>query len=69
MTFTVDGQEMIVLATTPKLTNGLNAGLHYSFNLMVGKDAVTISSVNVTPWAKKEIDGGIAEEEVAGDIL
>ena len=69
MTFTVDGQEMTVLATTPKLTNGLNAGLHYSFNLMVGKDAVTISSVNVTPWAEKEIDGGIAEEEVAGDIL
>ena len=63
MTFTVDGQEMTVLATTPKLTNGLNAGLHYSFNLMVGKDAVTISSVNVTPWSETEIDGGVAEDE------
>ena len=60
MTFTVDGQEMTVLATTPKLTNGLNAGLHYNFNLMVGKDAVTISSVNVTPWEQANIDGGVA---------
>ena len=63
MTFTVNGQEMTVLATTPKLTNGLNAGLHYSFNLMVGKDAVTISSVNVTPWSETEIDGGVAKDE------
>ena len=64
MTFTVDGQEMTVLATTPKLTNGLNAGLHYSFNLMVGKDAVTLNSVNVTEWANGgTIDGGVAEDE------
>ncbi len=64
MTFTACGQEMTVLATTPKLTNGLNAGLHYSFNLMVGKDAVTISSVNVTEWANGgTIDGGVAEDE------
>lgn len=63
MTFTACGQEMTVLATTPKLTDGLNAGLHYNFNLMVGKDAVTISSVNVTPWSETEIDGGVAEDE------
>ena len=64
MTFTVNGQEMTVLATTPKLTNGLNAGLHYSFNLMVGKDAVTLNSVNVTEWANGgTIDGGVAEDE------
>lgn len=64
MTFTVDGQEMTVLATTPKLTNGLNAGLHYSFNLMVGKDAVTLNSVNVTECANGgTIDGGVAEDE------
>lgn len=64
MTFTVDGQEMTVLATTPKLTNDLNAGLHYSFNLMVGKDAVTLNSVNVTEWANGgTIDGGVAEDE------
>ena len=62
MTFTVNGQEMTVLATSSRLTNGLDAGLHYSFNLMVGKDAVTISSVEVIPWAKKEIVGGVAEE-------
>ena len=64
MTFTACGQEMTVLATTPKLTNGLNAGLHYSFNLMVGKDAVTLNSVNVTEWANGgTIDGGVAEDE------
>ena len=65
MTFTVDGQEMTVLATTPKLTNGLNAGLHYSFNLMVGKNAVTLNSVKVTPWEEKEIDGGVATEALS----
>ena len=66
MTFTVNGQEMTVLATSSRLTNeGLQAGLHYLFDLKVGKDAVTISSVSVTPWAEKEIDGGVAEEEIA----
>ena len=63
MTFIACGQEMTVLATPSKLTSGLNAGLHYSFNLMVGKDAVTISSVNVTPWTEMEIDGGVAKDE------
>ena len=65
ITFTVDGQEMTVLATTPKLTNGLNAGLHYSFNLMVGKDAVTLNGVKVTPWEEKEINGGVATEALS----
>ncbi len=66
MTFTVNGQEMTVLATTPKLTNGLNAGLHYSFNLRVGKDAVTLNSVKVTEWANGgTIDGGVVTEEIA----
>ena len=63
MTFTVDGQAMTVLATTPKQTNGLNAGLHYTFNLTVGKDGVTLSSVTVSDWANGgTIDGSVATE-------
>ena len=63
MTFTVNGQEMTVLATTPRLNEeGLQAGLHYLFDLKVGKDAVTLYSVKVTPWEEKEIDGGVAED-------
>ena len=66
MTFTVDGQEMTVLATTPKQTNGLIAGLHYTFDLTVGKDAVTLSSVTVSDWANGgTIDGGVATEVAA----
>ncbi len=66
MTFTVDGQEMTVLATTSKQTNGLNAGLHYTFNLTVGKDGVTLSSVTVSDWANGgTIDGGVATEVAA----
>ena len=63
MTFTVNGQEMTVLATPSSLNEeGLQAGLHYLFNLKVGKDAVTLYSVKVTPWEEKEIDGGVAED-------
>ena len=64
MTFTVNGQEMTVLATPSSLNEeGLQAGLHYLFDLKVGKDAVTLYSVKVTPWEEKTIDGGVAEEE------
>ena len=63
MTFTVNGQEMTVLATPSSLNEeGLQAGLHYLFNLRVGKDAVTLYSIKVTPWEEKEIDGGVAED-------
>ena len=63
MTFTVNGQEMTVLATPSRLNEeGLQAGLHYLFNLKVGKDAVTLYSVKVTPWSETEIDGGVAED-------
>ena len=63
MTFTVNGQEMTVLATPSSLNEeGLQAGLHYLFDLKVGKDAVTLYSVKVTPWEEKEIDGGVAED-------
>lgn len=66
MTFTVNGQEMTVLATPSSLNEeGLQAGLHYLFNLRVGKDAVTLYSVKVTPWEEKEIDGGVATEALS----
>ena len=65
MTFTVNGQEMTVLATPSSLNEeGLQAGLHYLFNLRVGKDAVTLYSVKVTEWANGgTIDGGVAKDE------
>lgn len=62
MTFTVDGQEMTVLATTPKQTDGLNAGLHYTFNLTVGKNGVGIQSVEVTDWTDRIINDVESEE-------
>ena len=62
MTFTVGGQEMTVLATTPKQTNGLNAGLHYTFNLTVGKNGVGIQSVEVTDWTDRIINDVESEE-------
>lgn len=66
MTFTVNGQEMTVLATPSSLNEeGLQAGLHYLFNLKVGKDAVTLYSIKVTPWEEKEIDGGVATEALS----
>lgn len=43
---------------------GLEAGKHYRFSLKVGKDAISITKVNVEPWTTKEIDGGVAEEVI-----
>ena len=34
----------------------LEAGKQYNFNLVIGHDATTISSVSVTDWGKEEID-------------
>ncbi len=66
MTFTINGQEMTVLATPSSLNEeGLQAGLHYLFDLKVGKDAVTLYSIKVTPWEEKEIDGGVATEALS----
>ena len=67
MTFTVNGQEMTVLATSSRLTNeGLQAGLHYLFDLKVGKDYVTLNGVKVTEWANGgTIDGGVATEALS----
>ena len=41
---------------------GLEAGKHYTFSLKVGKEAVTIADVNVTPWTEQTIDGVDTEE-------
>ena len=63
MTFTVDGQEMTVLATPSRLNEeGLQAGLHYLFDLKVGKDCVAIQSVEVTDWADRIINDVESEE-------
>ena len=47
---------------------GLEAGKHYTFSLKVGKDAISITKVNVEPWTTKEIDGGVAEELIPNPI-
>ena len=54
LTFTACGQEMTVLATPSSLNEeGLQAGLHYLFDLKVGKDCVAIQSVEVTDWTDR----------------
>lgn len=63
LTFTVDGQEMTVLATPSRLNEeGLQAGLHYLFDLKVGKDCVAIQSVEVTDWTDRIINDVESEE-------
>ena len=63
MTFTVNGQEMTVLATPSSLNEeGLQAGLHYLFDLKVGKDCVAIQSVEVTDWTDRIINDVESEE-------
>ena len=62
MTFTVNGTDNLTVLANVSSPIEIEAAKHYTFNLTVGKDAVTISSVEVIPWAKKEINGGVAEE-------
>ena len=62
MTFTVNGTDNLTVLAKVSSPIEIEAAKHYTFNLTVGKDAVTISSVEVIPWAKKEIVGGVAEE-------
>ena len=64
VTITDDGhQTNLNVPVNAFLTNtGLEAGKHYTFSLKVGKDAISITKVNVEPWTTKEIDGGVAEE-------
>lgn len=63
LTFTACGQEMTVLATPSRLNEeGLQAGLHYLFDLKVGKDCVAIQSVEVTDWTDRTINDVESEE-------
>lgn len=57
MTFTVDEQAMTVLAKANQLTDGLEAGQHYTFNLTVGKNVAEITSVSVNNWTEKPVTG------------
>ncbi len=70
VTITDDGhQTNLNVPVNAFLTDtGLEAGKHYTFSLKVGKDAISITKVNVEPWTTKEIDGGVAEEEVNPNI-
>ena len=64
VTISDDGRQTFLnVPVNAFLTNtGLEAGKHYQFSLKVGKDAISITKVNVEPWTTKEIDGGVAEE-------
>ena len=64
MTISDDGRQTFlnVPANAFLTDTGLEAGKHYQFSLKVGKDAISITKVNVEPWTTKEIDGGVAEE-------
>lgn len=63
MTFNIGNEELTVFAGDNTLiTDGLRPGCHYTFSLTVGKEAVTISSVNVIGWNYQNIEGGVATE-------
>lgn len=64
MTFDIDLDTFTVLAKANVLTDGLQPGKHYTFDLTVGKKKAEISSVTVTDWTPQTIDGGVAEAEV-----
>ena len=58
VTLTVGSDNLTATSTT-----ALEAGKHYSFNLTVGKEAVSINSVSVNDWTEKPVSGVEAEEE------
>ena len=45
-------------------TGALEAGKSYTYNLIVGKNKVTIGGVTVAEWGTGKIDGGKAEEYI-----
>ena len=45
-------------------TGTLEAGKSYTYNLIVGKNKVTIGNVTVAEWGTDKIDGGKAEEHI-----
>ena len=51
-------------ATTPLVvkTSALEAGKSYTYNLIVGKDAVTIDYMTVAEWKPEKTTGGVALE-------
>lgn len=53
-------------AETPLVvkTGALEAGNSYTYNLIVGKNKVTIGDVTVAEWGTDKIDGGKAEEYI-----
>ena len=53
-------------AETPLVvkTGTLEAGKSYTYNLIVGKNKVTIGNVTVAEWGKGDIEGGKAEEYI-----
>lgn len=58
VTLTVGSDNLTATSST-----ALEAGKHYSFNLTVGKEAVSINSVSVNDWTEKPVSGVEAEEE------
>ena len=59
----MDGiEEHDVPGKTTTAAINLEAGMHYTFTLKVGKDVVSIDEVTVADWNEEEIDGGVAEE-------
>jgi hypothetical protein len=57
VTLTV-GSDNLTATSTP----ALEAGKHYTFSLTVGKEALTIDKVNVTPWTEIPVTGVESEE-------
>ena len=57
VTLTVGSDNLTATSTT-----ALEAGNHYTFSLTVGKEALTIDKVNVTPWTEIPVTGVESEE-------
>lgn len=60
----INGESHVVTANST-LTAGLEAGKAYTFNLTVGKNKATISSVSVADWTGSSLGEAIADETMA----
>lgn len=45
------------------MPDNFKSGYSYTYNLIVGKDVVTVNSVTVEPWSTAVIEGGTATED------
>lgn len=63
VTLTVGSDNLTATSTT-----ALEAGKHYTFNLTVGKEAVVIDYVNVSPWTEVPITGVESDEYFLPDV-